>query len=81
MAPVRSRGGNVLIALGVVVLSGGGLLQGVVGHDEAFTFTLCVGISVIYAGFAVSSRSSRRRTLPIGPRGSSSTTSTRVGHL
>lgn len=47
---------NVLIALGTLVLSGGGLLQGVVGHDEAFAITLCAGITVIYTGFAVGSR-------------------------
>ena len=37
------------------MLSSGGLLQGVVGSDEAFALTLAVGIAVIYAGFAVAS--------------------------
>jgi hypothetical protein len=44
---------NVLIALGTLVLSSGGLLQGFVGHDEAFAATLAAGIVVIYAGFRV----------------------------
>jgi len=44
---------SALIALGTLVLSGGGLVQGVVGHDEAFTLTLATGISVIYGGFLV----------------------------
>lgn len=51
----RLAGGNGLIALGTLVLSSGGLLQGIVGSDEAFALTLAVGIAVIYAGFAVAS--------------------------
>jgi hypothetical protein len=47
--------GNALIALGVLVLSSGGLLQGVVGHDESFTISLATGITIIYAGFVVTS--------------------------
>lgn len=44
---------NALVALGTLVLSSGGLLQGFVGHDEAFALTLAVGIAVIYTGFLV----------------------------
>ncbi len=33
-------GGNALIALGTLILSSGGLLQGIVGSDEAFAITL-----------------------------------------
>jgi hypothetical protein len=51
----KLAGGNALIALGTLVLSSGGLLQGIVGSDEAFALTLAVGIAVIYAGFAVAS--------------------------
>jgi len=47
----RRAGANVLIALGTLVLSSGGLIQGVAGKDEAFVLTLAVGITVIYAGF------------------------------
>jgi hypothetical protein len=100
-------GGNALIALGTVILSSGGLLQGMVGHDEAFALSLAVGIAVIYGGFVVASNvsrasvagkpdaelpaderqiddadpSSRRSNLPANERGSSSTSSTRVGSL
>lgn len=49
----RLAGANCLIALGTLVLSSGGLVQGFVGHDEAFTISLAVGITVIYAGFLV----------------------------
>ena len=49
----RRAGANALIALGTLVLSSGGLLQGFVGHDEAFAVTLAVGITVIYVGFRV----------------------------
>jgi hypothetical protein len=44
---------NTLVAVGTLVLSGGGLVQGIVGHDEAFSLTLALGIAVIYAGFLV----------------------------
>jgi hypothetical protein len=47
----RLAGANILIALGTLVLSSGGLVQGAVGHDEAFTATLAIGITVIYSGF------------------------------
>jgi len=51
---------NVLIALGTLVLSSGGLIQGVAGKDEAFVLTLAVGISVIYAGFLCAAHTVRR---------------------
>jgi len=57
----RLAGANALIALGTLVLSSGGLIQGVVGHDEAFTLSLAIGISVIYAGFLTAEG---RRTRP-----------------
>ena len=51
----RLAAANGLIAFGTLVLSSGGLLQGVVGHDEAFTLSLAVGISIIYGGFVLAS--------------------------
>jgi hypothetical protein len=77
-------GGNALIALGVIVLSSGGLLQGFVGQDEGFVISLAVGITVIYAGFVVASGGrvkARLTSLPANARGNASTTSTRVGSL
>jgi hypothetical protein len=52
----RMAAANALIALGTLILSGGGTLQGVLGHDEAFTVTLASGIAVIYGGFLVAAR-------------------------
>jgi hypothetical protein len=78
---------NALVALGVVIASSGGLLQGVVGGgDQAFAMTTAIAIAVIYAGFLVSeprgeASSARRMSLPPKLRGSSETTSTRVGSL
>jgi len=54
--PGRMAAANALIALGTLVLSGGGTLQGVLGHDEAFTISLAAGITVIYGGFLVAAR-------------------------
>lgn len=74
---------NGLIALGVLLNSSGGLVQGVVGHDEAFTLALVSGIAAIYAGFSVatSGASARRTSLPAKLRGNDATTSTRLGSL
>jgi hypothetical protein len=93
-------GGNALIALGTLILSSGGLLQGIVAADEAFALSLAAGITVIYGGFVVASNvrrtsvvaydaepvegcdtSERLSSLPANERGSSSTSSTRVGSL
>ncbi|HEY0399466.1 MAG TPA: hypothetical protein VGF00_13815 [Acidimicrobiia bacterium] len=54
--PGRMAAANVLIALGTLILSGGGTLQGFLGHDEAFTLSLATGIAVIYGGFLVAAR-------------------------
>jgi hypothetical protein len=51
----RRAAANVLIALGTLVLSSGGLIQGFAGKDEAFVITLASGIVVIYVGFLVAS--------------------------
>jgi hypothetical protein len=74
---------NALIALGILVNSSGGLLQGVVGDDEGFAIALVTGIAAIYAGFSVATSvpSDRRSSLPAKLRGSESTTSTRLGSL
>ncbi len=62
----RMAGANALIAGGTLVLSAGGLVQGVVGHDEAFALSLACGIAVIYAGFLVAS--GRRRPASGAPQ-------------
>jgi len=47
----RLAAANVLIALGTLVLSTGGLLNSVVNEMDAFAISLVVGIAVIFAGF------------------------------
>jgi len=49
----RRARANGLIALGTFVLSSGGLVQGAIGHDEAFALSLAVGISIVYWGFVL----------------------------
>jgi hypothetical protein len=51
----RLAAANALIASGTLVLSSGGLVQGVVGHDEAFALSLAIGISIVYGGFVLAS--------------------------
>jgi hypothetical protein len=60
----RRAAANLLIALGTLVLSSGGLIQGVAGKDEAFVITLASGILVIYAGFLVAAGAGARRDAP-----------------
>lgn len=56
----RRAGANALIAAGTLVLSAGGLLEGVFGgEDEAFAVTLTAGIAVIYLGFLVATTGDR----------------------
>ncbi len=59
---------NGAIALGTLVLSSGGLWQGIVGDDEAFAISLVLGIAVIHLGFVLSTRGAGlARTLsPVG---------------
>lgn len=88
-APGRLAVGNVLIAAGTLVLSASGTLNARLGADTAFAVTLTAGVAVLFVGFLVATsastparqRSTRRSTLPPRPLGSSSTTSTDVGHL
>jgi len=56
----RLAAANGLIALGTLVLSSGGLVQGFIGNDEAFTLSLATGIAVIYVGFLVADGTRRR---------------------
>jgi hypothetical protein len=53
---------NLLIAAGTLVLSAGGLLNSVVDEMDGFAISLVAGITLIFAGFLVSS--SRRPQLP-----------------
>jgi hypothetical protein len=63
----RLASANALVALGTLVLSSGGLVQGFVGHDEAFALSLAVGIAIIYSGFLVAD-GSRVRPVPAQPQ-------------
>lgn len=62
LAPGRLVVGNVLIAIGTLVLSASGTLAGRLGKDRAFAVTLLVGICVLFAGFLVATSNSRRPT-------------------
>ena len=41
-------------------------MQGAVGHDEAFTATLAIGITVIYSGFLLAATRGERGPGPPG---------------
>ena len=51
--------GNVLIALGTLVLSASGTLNARLGAMTAFAVTLVLGIAVLFAGFLVTSAKPR----------------------
>jgi hypothetical protein len=56
-SPKRLALGNVLIAIGTLVLSASGTLAGRLGQDRAFAITLLVGVSILFSGFLVASNS------------------------
>jgi hypothetical protein len=49
----RLAAGNALIALGTVILSMSGLLNSALGEMQGFAVTLAAGITVLFAGFLV----------------------------
>ena len=66
-SPAARRGalGNVLIAVGAIVLSLGGVLNSVVNEMTGFSVTLVAGIALIFAG-ALTATVSGRRTVAAG---------------
>jgi hypothetical protein len=59
--PKRLALGNVLIAVGTLVLSASGTLAGRLGKDRAFAVTLVIGVAILFAGFLVASSGAARR--------------------
>jgi hypothetical protein len=57
-----------LIAAGTIVLSASGTVAGRLGKDTAFSLTLLIGISVLFAGFLVASTTPRQATLALHQR-------------
>ena len=51
VSPRRLAVANVLIAIGTVILSAGGLLNSVVDEMDGFSISLVLGIAVIFVGF------------------------------
>jgi hypothetical protein len=49
----RLAAANGLIALGTLVLSAGGLLEGALDETDAFAVSLVVGLALVFAGFVV----------------------------
>jgi hypothetical protein len=58
-------GGNVLIAVGTLVLSASGTIAGRLGESRAFVVTLLIGIVVLFAGFVVANGRTRRPYLEL----------------
>jgi hypothetical protein len=53
---------NALIAVGTLILSAGGLLNSALGQMDAFSVSLVAGISVMFAGFLLTTPDTR----PVG---------------
>jgi cytochrome bd-type quinol oxidase subunit 2 len=60
--------GNLLIALGTLVLSASGTVAGRLGKDTAFALTLLIGIAVLFAGFLVASAGRRQPVVALHQR-------------
>ncbi len=67
-SPTQLVVGNLLIALGTIVLSASGTVAGRLGKDTAFALTLLVGIVVLFAGFLVASTMPRRTVVALRQR-------------
>jgi hypothetical protein len=64
--------GNVLVAVGTLVLSASGTLAGRLGRERAFAVTLVVGVCLLFAGYLVAV--SRPAATPPPRRGSPAST-------
>ena len=60
--------GNLLIAVGTLVLSASGTVAGRLGKDTAFALTLLIGIAVLFVGFLVASTAPRRPPVALHQR-------------
>lgn len=63
MSPGRLAVGNIVIAVGTLILSASGLIAGRLGQDRAFAITLLIGVSALFGGFLIASNSSRQRSV------------------
>ncbi|MEK7411610.1 MAG: hypothetical protein AAB327_09575 [Actinomycetota bacterium] len=61
-SPRRLAAGNIVIAIGTLILSASGLLAGRLGQDRAFAITLLIGVCTLFAGFLVASNSTHGRS-------------------
>lgn len=72
--PKKLALGNVVIALGTLVLSASGTFAGRLGKDRAFAITLLAGIAILFVGFLVASaagapaRRPAARSLQVAPQ-------------
>jgi hypothetical protein len=62
LAPRRLAAGNVLIALGTLILGASGTLNARLGAAKAFAVTLTIGVVVLFAGFLVATSASTPNT-------------------
>ena len=60
--PRRLAAGNVLIAVGTLILGASGTLNARLGAARAFAVTLTVGVVVLFAGFLVATSASAARS-------------------
>jgi hypothetical protein len=61
VAPGRLALGNVVIAVGTLILGASGTLNGRLGASTAFAVTLAIGVVVLFAGFVVATSASTTR--------------------
>ena len=66
-APRQLVGGNVLIAVGTLILGASGTLNGRLGEATAFAVTLALGVVVLFGGFVVATSTSVSRRRPVAP--------------
>lgn len=68
LSPGRLAIGNVVIAVGTLILSASGLIAGRLGQDRAFAITLLVGVSALFGGFLIASNPTRQQSMQFAPQ-------------
>lgn len=63
-SPARLALANVIIAIGTLVLSAGGILNSVVNEMDGFAISLVAGISIIFVGFLLTASPARLVAVP-----------------
>lgn len=64
-SPGRLALGNIVIAVGTLILSTSGLIAGRLGQDRAFAITLLIGVCALFGGFLIAGNRTRAQSVQL----------------